>query len=117
MKVGILILADTETHADMGRIANALEAAKELQEAGDEVRVIFDGAGTKWIGVLSDPHHRLHPSFSSVKGTIAGACRFCAAAFGVKEEIQKSGITLLDEYEGHPSLRTLLAQGYQLITF
>ena len=36
-KVRILVLADTETHADMGRVANALETTKELQEAGDEV--------------------------------------------------------------------------------
>jgi hypothetical protein len=41
----------------------------------------------------------------------------CAAAFGVKEEIQKSGIALLGEYEGHPSVRNLVLQGYQIITF
>lgn len=35
--VALIVLADTETHADMGRVANALEAAKELYEAGDPV--------------------------------------------------------------------------------
>jgi hypothetical protein len=97
-KVGIIVLADIETHADMGRVANALETVKEFQ-------------------VLSNPQHRLHRQFAVVRPSIAGACRFCAAAFGVKEEVQQSGIPLLGEYEGHPSLRKLVDQGYQIITF
>src|SRR6266446_2212361 len=62
-KIGIIVLADTETHADLGRVANALETTKEFHEAGDEVTLIFDGAGTKWVGVLSNPDHRLHRNF------------------------------------------------------
>jgi hypothetical protein len=116
-KVGIIVLADIETHADMGRVANALETVKEFQEAGDAVTLLFDGAGTRWIGVLSNPQHRLHRQFAVVRPSIAGACRFCAAAFGVKEEVRQSGIPLLGEYEGHPSLRKLVEQGYQIITF
>ncbi len=100
VKVGILILADKETHADMGRVANALEVAKEFQEGGDEVAVIFDGAGTRWIGELSKPGHRLHRQFSAVRANIAGACRYCAAAFGVKEEILESGIPRLGRVRG-----------------
>ncbi len=46
-KVGIIVLADRETHADMGRVANALETVKEFQEAGDAVTLLFDGAGTR----------------------------------------------------------------------
>lgn len=49
-KVAIVVMADTETHGDLGRIANALTTTKEFEEAGeagDEVTVIFDGAGTK----------------------------------------------------------------------
>lgn len=34
-KVAIVVLADTETHGDMGRATNALETAKELKEAND----------------------------------------------------------------------------------
>jgi hypothetical protein len=116
-KIGIIVLADTETHADLGRVANALETTKEFHEAGDAVTLIFDGAGTKWVGVLSNPDHRLHRTFAAVRETVAGACRYCAAAFGVKEEVQQSGIPLLGEFEGHPSIRKLVLQGYQIITF
>lgn len=116
-KVGIIVLADKETHADMGRVANALETVKEFQEGGDEIVLIFDGAGTRWIGELSNPDHRLHQQWNAVRASVAGVCRFCAMAFGVKEEVEKSGIPLLSEYEGHPSIRKLVTQGYQIITF
>lgn len=45
-KVAILLLADTESHADKGRLTNAVETAKEFKQAGDKVQLIF-GAGTK----------------------------------------------------------------------
>lgn len=116
-KVGIVVLADTETHGDLGRIANALTSAKEFKEAGDEATVIFDGAGTKWVPQLSDPDHRLNGDYEKVKDSIAGACDYCAGAYGVKEKIKKTDIPLLEEYSGHPSLQRLVSEGYQVITF
>lgn len=116
-KIGIVVLADTETLGDLGRIASALTAAKEFKEAGDEVTVIFDGAGTKWVPELADPGHRLNGDYQEVKDSIAGACDYCAGAFGVKEKIKKTDLPLLEEYSGHPSLQRLVSAGYQVITF
>lgn len=117
MKVAIVILADTETHADSARAANALTTAYEFKEAGDEVTLVFTGAGTKWAGELSDPKHRLNRAFRLVKDEVAGACKACAVSFGVSEEVQASGVPLLTEYRGHQSLRKLVGEGYQVITF
>jgi hypothetical protein len=116
-KAAIVVLADTETHGDLGRIANALTAAQDFKEAGDEATIVFDGAGTKWIGELSKPDHRLNKTFESVRDNVAGACAYCANAFGVKQQVEKSGIPLLEEYAGHPSLQRLVSQDYQVITF
>ncbi len=116
-KVAIVVLADTETHGDLGRVSNALTTTKEFEEAGDEVTVIFDGAGTKWVGELSKPDHRLNGNFEEIRDSVAGACAYCANAFGVKYQVEKSGIPFLDEYDGHPSLQKLVSQGYQVITF
>lgn len=116
-KIAVVVLADRETHADMGRIANALELAKEGKENADEVKLIFDGAGTRWIPALEDSQHMLHKSYQSVRELITGACAFCAVAFEVKAEIEKAGIKLLSEYEGHPSLRKLIVDGYSIVTF
>lgn len=116
-KIAVVILADTETHADHGRFTNAIELAKEAKEEGDEVQIIFDGAGTRWIPMVATGEGSMPKMFASVKDVVTGACAFCAAAFGVKEAIQESGIQLLSEYEGHPSLRKLISDGYEVVTF
>lgn len=115
-KIAILVLADTATHADLGRVANALEAAKEFKEAQDTVQLVFEGAGTMWVPKLSQPDHKAHPLFEATKD-VAGVCSYCASAFGVKEKIEELGVPLLSEYDGHPSLKKLVSQGYQVITY
>lgn len=118
IKVAIVVLADTETHGDMGRVTNALVAAKEFREAGDDVKLIFDGAGTKWIAELSKPEHHDHELFEAAREKKhTGACSFCAGAFGAKDSVMACDVPLLDEYEGHPSFRKLIMEGYQIITF
>lgn len=116
-KVAIVVLAGTETHEGLARVVNALEAAKELKEGGDDVRVLFDGAGTAWIPELAKEEHRAHRLYAAVADRIAGVCAYCAAAFGVKDAVAARGVHLASEYEGHPSVRRLVQDGYQVITF
>lgn len=116
-KVAIIVLADTTTHEGLGRVVNALEAVKELAQAKDDVRLIFDGAGTKWIGELGKPDHKVHALFEAVRGNITGACAFCAGAFGAKLDVETNRVPLVGEFDGHPSLKKLVDHGYQVITF
>lgn len=110
-KVAIVVLADTEGHENLGRITNALQAAKEFHEAGDDLELIFDGAGTEWTEELEDESHDLHEIYKDLSGQ-ASSCSFCFSAFEVESEIEKAG-----DYEGHPSFRELIEQGYEVITF
>jgi hypothetical protein len=80
-KAAIVVLADTETSGELGRVVNALTTAKELKQEGDEVAVVFDGAGTRWVPALSDPEHRYHQLLEAVRDRISGACAYCANAF------------------------------------
>ena len=116
-KIAIVIMTDTETPADSARTANALTTAYEFKEAGEEVTVVFTGAGTRWVAELSDPDHRLHRAFEMVKDKVAGACKACAVSFGVKDEVETSGVPLLTEYRGHQSLRRLIREGFEVVTF
>jgi len=116
-KIAIVVLADTETPEALGRVVNALETAKEASEHNDDVRIIFDGAGTRWIPELAKKSHKAHPLYVAVKDKITGACDFCSAAFGVKQQVIDLGVTLLNEYDSHPGLRKLVAEGFQVITF
>ena len=104
VKVALMVMSDTETHADRARVANALTTAYEFKEAGEGGDLMVTGTRTKWVAELSDPDHRLHRAFEQVKDEISGACKACATAFGVREEVEASGIPLLTEYKGHQIL-------------
>jgi hypothetical protein len=116
-KVAVVVLAGTETHEGLARVVNALETVKEFKEAQDDVKLIFDGAGTAWVPELAKQDHRAHRLFATVRDRVSGVCSYCAGAFGVKGEVQACEVPLLGEYEGHPSLRNLVVSGYQVIIF
>ncbi len=108
-------------HAGESEGAKALHAllyAQELHEDGYQVKVIFDGAGTVWLKKFENPENKYNPLYKSVKnlGVIAGVCEYCAGAFGVENEVRESGIQILGESNGHPSLTNLVAEDYQIIT-
>jgi len=115
-KIAIVVFADTNTMEAMGKVSNAFVLASEAIEAGDELKIIFEGAGTKWIGEMEKTDHTLHQKYLGMKQHITGACAYCAKAFGVKNEIEKAGLPLLDEYKNHPSLRNLFVEGFHVIT-
>jgi len=115
-KAAIVVLAGQGSHADRGRVFNALEAAKEFVENDDDVRLVFDGAGTEWIPELEDEDHDFHDVYTEVRD-VAGVCDFCANAFDVGDEVDDAGLARLSEYDGHPSIRSLVEEGYEVITF
>jgi hypothetical protein len=116
-KAAAIVFADTGSPKGLGRVMNALTTAQEFKDAGDDVLVVFDGAGTKWIAELSRENHKYHQLFEDVRDVVGGACSYCAEAFGVKEAVQDGGIELLEDYKGHPSVRTLVNDGYEIVTF
>lgn len=116
-KAALIVFAEIEEHADRARVVNALEAAKEFKDAGDEVELIFDGGGVTSAVALANPDHRLHRLYSKVEDKVSGVCRYCARSFGVYEQAEALGLPFLAEYDQHPSLRARLVDGYQVITF
>jgi len=59
-KIAVTLLAGTDTLEATGRMANALTLVQESKEAGDQVRLVLDGAGTKWAGELASQDHKYH---------------------------------------------------------
>lgn len=116
-KAAVVILADTESHADRGRLVNGLETAKEFaQTDGDEVELIFDGAGTQWVPILEDEESSMHDLYATVQEHTA-VCDYCAGAFDVSAAIDDTNAVRLDSHDGHPSIRSLVADEYEIITF
>ncbi len=117
LKAAIVLLADAETPEGTGRMANALTTVKEFKDAGDDAVLLFDGAGTRWVPQLADESNKYHGMLQDIRDQVQGACVYCARAYGVKDAIEQAGIPLLDEYRGHPSVRDLMADGRQVVTF
>ncbi|SDR44619.1 hypothetical protein [Natronobacterium texcoconense] len=112
----ILVLAGTESPADLGRVVNALQTTREFDEEGDDVELIFDGAGTQWVGKLEDEGHDYHALYDSVSHLVS-ACDYCVSAYDVDDSVAESAAERVDEYEGHPSVRSLVAEGAEVVTF
>jgi len=59
--------------------------------------VLFQGAGTRWIGELTKADHPAHELFEAIKDTVAGVSCGCADVFGASEEAIKSGFELIKD--------------------
>lgn len=116
-KTAFIILATGEEPESMGRVVNALMGAYEYAEANEEIRIIFDGAGTQAAAAFADPDHKYHELYQKVRSKVTGACSYCADAYEVTEEIKKADIALIDEFKGHPSFKKLIDEGFTLLTF
>jgi hypothetical protein len=124
MKAAIIILSDpkTATEEALGRVFNALAAAYDFKQQGDEVTVLFQGAGSRWIAELSKSDHPVHALFDTVKDTVAGVSCGCAEVFGATEEVEKSAFEFVKDNAvpgtaGLPSLRKLASEGYTILSF
>lgn len=115
-KAAIVVLAGTETPDGLGRIVNAMEATKEFHDAGDDVELILDGAGVQWVPELEDESHDYHHLYAAVREEVS-VCDYCSSAFDVDTAVDDAGLERLGEYDGHPSIRSLVADGYEIVTF
>jgi len=124
MKVAIAIFSDPKNGSEeaLGRVFNGLAAAYDFKQAGDDVSVVFQGAGTRWIGELTKKDHPAHELFEAVKDQVAGVSCGCADVFGGSEDAEKSGLDLIKENpvpgtRGLTSLRKYAAEGSTILTF
>ena len=124
MKAAIVVLSDPKSGTDeaLGRLFNALAAAYDFKQRGDDVSILFHGAGTRWIGEVSESDHAAHALFEEVKDKVAGVSCGCADVFGATEDAEKSGFDLIKDNPvpgtaGLPSLQKLAAEGYTVLTF
>ncbi len=124
MKAAIIVVSDPKSGSEeaLGRVFNALAAAYDYKQHGDEVSVLFQGAGSRWIGELSKSDHPVHDLFEAVKDTVAGVSCGCAEVFGATQEVEKSAFEFIKDNavpgtRGLPSLRKLVADGYTILSF
>jgi hypothetical protein len=123
MKLALFILSDPKAGDDaLGRLFNGLAVAAEAQTAGDDVALVFSGAGTRWPEELARLGHPARALYESVRDSVRGASCACAEVFGAKESVESCDLPLLKHHElagtsGMASVRSFIAEGYQTLIF
>ena len=97
MKAAIVVLSDPEAGSEesLGRVFNALASAYEFKQLGDDVTILFQGAGTRWAGELSKEDHPAHDLFEAVRDQVAGVSSGCACVFGATADAERNGFQLI----------------------
>lgn len=90
--------------------------ALDLKEAGNEVKIIFEGEAVKLPPELSQEENPLYKKALG-KGLIAGVCLACSHTLGVKDDIEKLKLPLLNDMNGHAGMRPFMEDGYEVLVF
>lgn len=115
----IAVFIYESTNGDLARAFRGLSTAKEFIQAGDDVKVIFDGSGVETIAAIVDPEHQLNGLYEAIQGSIEGACGFCAISpsHNVKAKLDDVGIKLLTDNNGEASVRKYFNDGFTILNF
>jgi hypothetical protein len=124
MKAAIIIFSDPKSGGEeaVGRCFNGLAAAYDFKQKNTEVAIYFQGTGTRWVGVISNPEHALHSLYNEVSELFAGVSCGCADVFGAREEAEKNGFDLISDNSvpgtsGLPSIAQLSTDGFTVFNF
>jgi hypothetical protein len=123
MKLALIISSDPKNGEEsLGRAFNALALAAEAQARGDEVNVLFVGAGTRWPAELTKLSHPANQLYNAVRPSVTGASCGCAAVFGAAKEVAACGLPEIKDHAlpgtpGLASIRRYLAEGWQTLVF
>ena len=124
MKNAIFIMTDPNSGSDeaTSRLLNALGYADECQRAGDELAIVFAGAGTRWPQELAKLTHPAHARYDGLREHVRGASRSCAIRNQAVEGVQAAGLPLIGDNQvagtqGVASFRRYYAEGWNVSIF
>lgn len=90
--------------------------ALALEQAGNTVKIVFEGEAVKLPPVLALEKNPLYEQVLQ-KGMVSGVCKACATMMKVEEDVRKLGLPLLDDMSGHAGILPFIEQGYQVFVF
>lgn len=105
---------------ETAKAGNAFNYALELDDGGYDVQVFLDGQAAKWPAEFAGDEDRPFGhdwARMRERGLLAGACGFCASAFGAAEACEDAGIDLLSDSDKHaPAIAQLAREEYEILT-
>ena len=124
MKTAIVVLSDPKSGGEeaLGRLFNALAAAYDLKQKQHQVEILFQGAGTRWTGYLTNTEHPAHALYSAVADSVAGVSSACSDVFGARADAEMNGFSLIGDNplpgtSGLQSVAKYVRDGYSVLTF
>lgn len=124
MKQAIFILSDPRGSSDeaVARVLNALAFGDECKRSGDDLDLVFAGAGTRWPQELTKLTHPGNERYNSLREHVRGASRSCAARNGATEGLAAAGVPLINDNtvpgtQGVASIRRYYAEGWHVTVF
>lgn len=119
-KTAVVVLSEPKAGSEeaLGRVFNALAVAYEFKQKDRNVKVLFQGAGTRWPEYLLKEDHPGHELYKAVEDKVEGISCGCAEVFGA----DASGLDLIKDSDvpgttGFPSYVSMQEEGYQVYTF
>lgn len=89
--------------------------ALDLNAAGQDVKIIFEGASVKLVSKLEEEKNPLYRKAKEAD-IITGICLACSKVLDVYEANLKTGLPMLDDMTGHAGMRKYLEDGYDVIS-
>jgi hypothetical protein len=106
------------SHPDRpGTFANTFTYARQLDEAGHDAAVYFDGAATFWFEDLDDHPEPAREAYEQLKerDLVGGVCGHCATFKGVREAVEAEGFELSGT-DHSPDVAALVEDGFEIHT-
>jgi len=106
-------------NGEMMCFVHVLLNALDMKAKGKEAVIVMEGASVTLVPELENPANTFHALYEKARkaGLFAGVCKACSAKLGVLDAVMESGLPLLDDMSGHPSMEAYASQGYTIITF
>mgnify|MGYP000973115149 CR=1 FL=1 len=92
-------------------LLNALDLAAD----GKDVKIIFEGASVKLVSVFEEENNPLYKKAKNL-GLIAGVCLACSKVMGVYEQNKNTGLSMLEDMNGHAGMKSYINDGYIIVS-
>lgn len=89
--------------------------AFDLNSAGVEVKIIFEGASVKLVSQFEEENNPLYKK-AKESDLIAGICLACSKVLGVYDANLKSGLPMINDMSGHVGMKKYIEDGYDVIS-
>lgn len=119
-----LIVRDINPPQGRGKIAHAITNALELNAAGHEAKIFFEGQGVEWLTLFEKREDKFTQHYGArfdevqQAGLLGGTCNFCTCVrFKAQDSAKTYGVPLYGEDGQHGSLVHLITDGWQILSF